>query len=140
MSRPLVLASTVVAVAFLLAPVLGGCRKPPPPAKPKPLYRIIEEVDIWVDRAPPYRYAVLTSEDAMATLDARGQRDVRVGGDEAVLRAVARRAKAIGADAALMIRKGPAGELSRMTMYVRYTDAPPDVTDPTSRPAPPASP
>src|SRR5687768_153798 len=119
--RALASAAAVVAVlAFVSAP---GCRKPPPAAKAKPLYRIIEEVDVWVDRSPPHRYTLITTEDVNDTVDAAGKREIRMRGDEAVIQAAARRAKAIGADAALMVTKKPEREeLSRMTMFVKYTD------------------
>jgi hypothetical protein len=121
---PRVLASSVVLLSFLLLPAGTGCRKKRPVEDArKPAYTVVNGVDVWINRSPPERrFEVLTTEDPTVRLDAAGQRALRMRGDAAVMEAAARRAKAIGADAVLMVTTGPAAtrKLSPMTMFVRY--------------------
>lgn len=136
--------SVVPVLALLLATVLGagGCGgKPPVKQVRKPSYAKVDGIDLWINQPPSgRRFVELSTEDPTLQLDALGQRDLRMRGDAAVMEVAARRAKAIGADAVLMVTTGPAAtrELSRMAIFVRYEGAAPDGGAPTTAPAPPA--
>ena len=116
MNRTRVLASALLAFLFAV-----GCRKAPPVEPAIPLQRNINGVDVWVDRSPPHQFTVLTTEDATMNLDAAGRKDLNMRPRAGLMEAAARRAKEIGADAAVMVTQGQAPrELNRMTMFVKY--------------------
>ena len=125
----------------LLFPAVGCGKKPPVKEVRQPSYAKVDGIDLWINQPPSgRRFVELTTENPTLQLDARGQRELRMRGDAAVIEAVARRAKQIGADAVLLVTKGPAAtrQLSRMAIFVRYEGGAPDGAAPTTAPTAPA--
>lgn len=141
--RAFVSSSTVLALlaSMLLLSVAHGCRgERPVEEKRRPSFAKVDGIDLWINQPPSgRRFVELTTEDPTVQLTALGQRDLRMRGDAAVMEAVVGRAKAVGADAVLMVTTGPAAtrKLSRMAMFVRYEGGAPDGA-PTTAPVPPA--